>query len=184
MKYTSIFISKALQNISKIWIFYLYHLAALMGLYVALDNEAGKGIKIGECQKFQIPNSIRLIQLNKTERFYCHYRVVCVGYFKYAHKYIVLKNYFLTIYFSLVHICTQWQCILSYDNSTAMYKFLKTLHPGGNRTRDLLFCRRTRWPLCDAARATLYIVLAHAIWNGARIFAQICFSIKYLGCPN
>jgi hypothetical protein len=26
---------------------------------------------------------------------------------------------------------TQWQCILSYGNSTAMYKVLKTLHPGG-----------------------------------------------------
>jgi hypothetical protein len=33
---------------------------------------------------------------------------------------------------------TQWQCILSYDNSTAMYKSLKTLHPGGIRTRDFL----------------------------------------------
>jgi hypothetical protein len=30
------------------------------------------------------------------------------------------------------------------DNSTAMYNLLKTLHPGGIRTRDLLFCRRTR----------------------------------------
>jgi hypothetical protein len=29
----------------------------------------------------------------------------------------------------------------------------KTLHPGGIRTRDLLFCRRTRWPSCHAARA-------------------------------
>jgi hypothetical protein len=28
-----------------------------------------------------------------------------------------------------------------------MYKFLKTLHPGGIRTRDLLL----RWPLCHAA---------------------------------
>jgi hypothetical protein len=48
---------------------------------------------------------------------------------------------------------TQWHCILSYDNSTEMYKFLVTLHPGGIRTRDLLFCRRTRWPLCHAAWA-------------------------------
>jgi hypothetical protein len=38
----------------------------------------------------------------------------------------------------------QWQCILSYDNSTAMYKFLKTLHPGRIQTWNLLFCRRTR----------------------------------------
>jgi hypothetical protein len=68
----------------------MYHLAALTGLYVALDNEADKGIKNGECQKFQIPNSIRFIQLNKTERFYCRYRVVCVGYFKYTHKFSTL----------------------------------------------------------------------------------------------
>jgi hypothetical protein len=32
-------------------------------------------------------------------------------------------------------------------------KTLKTLHPGGIRTRDLLFCRRTRWPLSYAAWA-------------------------------
>jgi hypothetical protein len=30
---------------------------------------------------------------------------------------------------------------LSFDNSTAMYNNLKTLHPGGIRTRDLMFCR-------------------------------------------
>jgi hypothetical protein len=35
---------------------------------------------------------------------------------------------------------------LSFDNSTAINKFLKTLHPGGIRTRDLLFCRWTRSP--------------------------------------
>jgi hypothetical protein len=29
---------------------------------------------------------------------------------------------------------TQWQCILINDSSTAMNKFLKTLHPGGIRT--------------------------------------------------
>jgi hypothetical protein len=28
--------------------------------------------------------------------------------------------------------------ILSYDNSTAMYKDLKTLHPGGIRTQDIV----------------------------------------------
>jgi hypothetical protein len=37
---------------------------------------------------------------------------------------------------------TQRRRLLSYDNSTAMHKFLKTLHPGGIRTRDLLLCRR------------------------------------------
>jgi hypothetical protein len=56
------------------------------------------------------------------------------------------KNFIFLVY-------TQWQCILSYDNSTAMFKFLKTLHPGGIWTRHLLFCRRTRWPLCHAAKA-------------------------------
>jgi hypothetical protein len=33
--------------------------------------------------------------------------------------------------------------VTSFGNSTAMYKALKTLHPGGIRTQDLLFCRRT-----------------------------------------
>jgi hypothetical protein len=61
------------------------------------------------------------------------------------------KNIFWKFYFSLKY--TQWQCILSFDNSTAMYKDLETLHPGGIQTRDLLFWRRTRWPLCHAARA-------------------------------
>jgi hypothetical protein len=35
-----------------------------------------------------------------------------------------------------------------------MYIFLKTSHPCGIRTRDLLYCRRTRWPLFHAARAS------------------------------
>jgi hypothetical protein len=47
----------------------------------------------------------------------------------------------------------RWQCILCFDNSTAMYKGLKTLHPGGIRARDLLFCRRMRWLLYHAAWA-------------------------------
>jgi hypothetical protein len=38
-----------------------------------------------------------------------------------------------------------------------MFKDLKTLHPGGIRTHDLLFCRRTQWSLCHAARASLDI---------------------------
>jgi hypothetical protein len=33
---------------------------------------------------------------------------------------------------------TQWQCILCFDNSTAMFKDPKTLHPGGIRTRDTI----------------------------------------------
>jgi hypothetical protein len=34
-----------------------------------------------------------------------------------------------------------------------MFKFLITLHPRGIRTRELLFCGLSRWPLCHAARA-------------------------------
>jgi hypothetical protein len=59
----------------------------------------------------------------------------------------LLKNIFKHFFLKY----TQWQCILSYDNSTAMYKFLKTLHPVGIRTRDCLFSRWMRWPLCHAA---------------------------------
>jgi hypothetical protein len=32
-------------------------------------------------------------------------------------------------------------------------KNLKTLHPGGIRILDLLFCTRSQWPLCHASRA-------------------------------
>jgi hypothetical protein len=60
-----------------------------------------------------------------------------------------LKTYFNHYFFSNTH---NGNAILSFDNSTALYKDLKTLHPGGIRTRDLLFCRRTRWPLCHAGR--------------------------------
>jgi hypothetical protein len=45
----------------------------------------------------------------------------------------------------------QWQWILSFDNSTALYKDPKTSHPGWIRTRYLLFWKRTRWPMCHAA---------------------------------
>jgi hypothetical protein len=60
-----------------------------------------------------------------------------------------LKKIFLKRLFFIKY--TQWQCILSFGNSTAMCKYLKTLH--GIRTEDLLFWRRTRWPLCHATRA-------------------------------
>jgi hypothetical protein len=45
-------------------------------------------------------------------------------------KFVVLNNFFLKY--------TQWQCIVSYDNKTEMYKFLKILRTGGIRTRNLL----------------------------------------------
>jgi hypothetical protein len=38
-----------------------------------------------------------------------------------------------------------------------MYKLLKTLHPGGIRTRDLLFWRRTRWALCQHIYINTYV---------------------------
>jgi hypothetical protein len=62
-------------------------------------------------------------------------------------KFLLNWNQFLSIFQKY----TQLQFILSYDDSTTLYKFLKTLHPGGIRTRDLLFCRQTRWPLCHYA---------------------------------
>jgi hypothetical protein len=46
---------------------------------------------------------------------------------------------FLSIYFSQVYTMT-----MHVKFSTAMYTFLKTLHHGGIRTRNLLFCSRTR----------------------------------------
>jgi hypothetical protein len=45
------------------------------------------------------------------------------------------KNIFKAIIFLK---CTQWQRILSFDNSTAMFQDLKTLHPGGIQNR--VFC--------------------------------------------
>jgi hypothetical protein len=44
-----------------------------------------------------------------------------------------------------------------------MYELLKTLGPGWIRTRDLLFCMRTRWPLCHAARASLLLCKSELI---------------------
>jgi hypothetical protein len=49
---------------------------------------------------------------------------------------------------------TQWQYIYGYDNSTAVYKILKTSHPCGIRTRDFPSCRRTRWPPSSAEYST------------------------------
>jgi hypothetical protein len=43
---------------------------------------------------------------------------------------------------------------MHFDDSTAIYKGLKSLYPGEIRTRDLWFCRWTRWPQCHAARGS------------------------------
>jgi hypothetical protein len=47
----------------------------------------------------------------------------------------------------------RWQCILRFDNSTALYKDTITLHPGEIRTRELLLWMRTRWPMFHDGRA-------------------------------
>jgi hypothetical protein len=51
--------------------------------------------------------------------------------------FLFLNKIFLHLFFSFLSLYTQWQCILSYENITAMYRFLKTLHHCGIRTRDL-----------------------------------------------
>jgi hypothetical protein len=66
---------------------------------------------------------------------------------------IFKKNIFQAFIF-LKYIHTMTMHIKLWQQHCNVYKFLKTLHPGGIRTQDLLFCRRTRWPLCHAARAT------------------------------
>jgi hypothetical protein len=50
-----------------------------------------------------------------------------------------LKHFLEHLFFS----STQMTMPIKFANSTAMHEDLKTLHPGGIRTRDLLFCRRT-----------------------------------------
>jgi hypothetical protein len=51
----------------------------------------------------------------------------------------ILKRFFSTDILSIIFLnCTQWQHILSYDNITEMYKFLKSLHPGGIQTSFVL----------------------------------------------
>jgi hypothetical protein len=52
-------------------------------------------------------------------------------------------NAYYMHYIYYMHI----QCILSYGNSFAMYKFLKTLYPGRIRTQDLHVCRVSRTSL-------------------------------------
>jgi hypothetical protein len=80
----------------------------------------------------------------KTRLFLCSYSNN-----SYTSRFICFWAIFKHLFLSSTH--TQRQCISSYHNSTAMYKFLKTLHSGGIRSRDLFFFRRTRWPLCNAA---------------------------------
>jgi hypothetical protein len=47
---------------------------------------------------------------------------------------------FYIIFWALIFLkYTQWQCILSYDNSTAMYKFQKNLTPWRESCMSSLF---------------------------------------------
>jgi hypothetical protein len=64
----------------------------------------------------------------------------------YFFKFYFLEEFIFILFSGRVYFYkyTQCQCISSFDNSTAVYKDLKTLHPGGIRTRELLFWRRTR----------------------------------------
>jgi hypothetical protein len=92
-------------------------------------------------------------------RHMCQVHVKLSASQKYARKFNVNYKIFfdnpkwnVSVFKAFIYLkYTQWQCTLSYDNSTAMYKFLKTLHAGGIRTQNLLFC--TWWPLYQAARA-------------------------------
>jgi hypothetical protein len=56
--------------------------------------------------------------------------------------------------------CRQLHCISSFDNSTAIYTYnLKPLHtPWQVSNPGSSVCRRTRWPLCHAARAGSWLL--------------------------
>jgi hypothetical protein len=62
---------------------------------------------------------------------------------------------FLMLFIFLKH--TQRQCIPSFVNSTEMYKDLKTLHPGGIRTRDLLADAMTSMQRCMGRAKFLFL---------------------------
>jgi hypothetical protein len=53
------------------------------------------------------------------------------------------------------------------NNSTAMYEFLKTLHPGGIRTHDILVLRRTR-----------DLVYWYLVWSFGNFFGTILHEEK------
>jgi hypothetical protein len=63
----------------------------------------------------------------------------------------IFKKIFLSIYFFQVHTMTM-------HIKDCNVKIPKTLHPGRIQNRDLLSCRRTRLPLCHAARALQNII--------------------------
>jgi hypothetical protein len=65
-----------------------------------------------------------------------------------------------------------------------MYKFMKTIHPCGIRTRDLMYCRRTQWPLCHVTKAYRAIVYSGLPCENNRssqkLFRHVFFSHEML----
>jgi hypothetical protein len=56
----------------------------------------------------------------------------------------------------LKHFTQMTMTMLLFWHTTAIYKGLKTWHNLlRDSNRDLIFCRRTRWPLCHAASARM-----------------------------
>jgi hypothetical protein len=63
--------------------------------------------------------------------------------------------YLIIYYFSSTHNGNAYRVMTTALKCIKL--FLKTLHPGGIRTRYLLFCRRMWWPLYHAARARVHM---------------------------
>jgi hypothetical protein len=60
----------------------------------------------------------------------------------------ILKN-FKQLFFSQTHTMTMHNTQVL--TTTLQFHMPKILHPDGIRNRDLLYLRRTRWPLCQVA---------------------------------
>jgi hypothetical protein len=75
---------------------------------------------------------------------------------------------FLSVYFSRVNTMTM--------HFFCFWQLHCNLLPGGIRTRDLLFCRRTRWSLCHATGAipTMLIILQPFGIFCAPVFLMCC----------
>jgi hypothetical protein len=96
---------------------------------------------------------------------------------------------FLSIYFSQVHTMTLLHYyisdIIKLWQQQCNVKFLKTSHPGGIRTRDLLFCRRTRWSLYHGARAWVGIFeKGGGAKNKFKSYWRNCAAVKQAGWPD
>jgi hypothetical protein len=67
------------------------------------------------------------------------------------------------------------QCILSFYTQHHCYVFLKTLYPGGIWTRDFLFLRRMRCPLCATPPGPVWRLLKYV----RQIFEKVDFDSNY-----